>query len=75
MQRLRIKNPKTGAAVVALVLDAGPACSVERSIQTRIVDASGRVDRALFGADQGASDKAMVHVVEVDNTTPLGPVP
>jgi hypothetical protein len=29
----------------------------------------------LFGGAQGASDMALVHVVEVDESTPLGPVP
>jgi hypothetical protein len=29
----------------------------------------------LFGSDQGSTDRSLVHVVEVDSSTPLGPVP
>ncbi len=75
LARVRITNPANGKSVVAVALDFGPACSVESSVSKAVLDASGRVDRALFGADQGASDRALVHVVEVDESTPLGPVP
>jgi len=75
LARLRITNPATGVSVVAVALDYGPSCSVEASVGKAVLDASGRVDRLLFGADQGASDRAAVHVVEVDPSTPLGPVP
>lgn len=75
LARLRITNPANGKSVVAVALDYGPACSLERSVSFPILDASGRVDRYLFGSDQGAVDRALVHVVEVDTTTPLGPVP
>lgn len=75
LARLRITNPANGKSVVAVALDYGPACSLERSVSFPILDASGRVDRYLFGSDQGAVDRALVHVVEVDATTPLGPVP
>jgi hypothetical protein len=76
LARVRITNPANGKAVVAIVLDAGPACSsVEDNVMKEVLDASGRVDRELFGADQGYADKALVHVVEVDPSTPLGPVP
>jgi hypothetical protein len=75
LARLRVTNPTSGASVVALALDFGPACSVENGVSHAVLDASGRIDRLLFGADQGAVDRALVHVVEVDPSTPLGPVP
>jgi hypothetical protein len=71
--KVRVSNPANGRSVVAAVIDAGPACSVERSVSHAILDASGRVNRELFGADQGAVDRALVHVVEVDPGAPLGP--
>jgi hypothetical protein len=75
LARLRVTEPTSGKAVIAVALDYGPSCSVERSVSKTVLDASGRVDRYLFGSDQGASDRALVHVVEVDRSTPLGPVP
>jgi hypothetical protein len=39
-----------------------------------VLDSSGRIDDYLFGGPEGASDKALVHVVQVDDATPLGPL-
>jgi len=75
LARLRVTNPANGKAVIAVALDYGPACSVERSVDEEILDASGAVDLYLFGGPRGATDRALVHVVEVDPSTPLGPVP
>lgn len=75
LARLRITNPANQKSVVAVVLDYGPSCSIERSVSKAVLDASSRVDVELFGSEQGASDRALVHVVEVDDATPLGPVP
>jgi hypothetical protein len=75
LQRLRVTNPANGKAVIAVALDYGPGCPGENSVGKTVLDASGRVDRYLFGSDQGTVDHALVHVVEVDNATPLGPVP
>jgi len=73
LARVRITNPANGKSVVAVALDYGPSCSrVEDTVSKAVLDASGRVDRALFGADQGVSDRSLVHVVEVDPSTPLG---
>lgn len=71
--RVRITNPANGRSVVALVIDRGPNCSVENSVSFPVLDASGRVNRQLFNSDQGAVDRSLVHVVEVDRSTPLGP--
>jgi hypothetical protein len=75
LQRLRISNPKNGKQVIAVVLDGGPACWVEQKVSKAILDASTPVSMHLFGTAHGWSDKALVHVVEVDNSTPLGPLP
>jgi hypothetical protein len=75
LQRLRVTNVMTGKSVIAVALDFGPSCSVEASVSKAVLDTSGRIDLELFGGDQGASDRSLVHVVEVDNSTPLGPVP
>ncbi len=70
--RVRVQNPANGKSVVAVAIDSGPACSIERTAQKAVLDASGRVNRELFGVDHGVVDRALVHVVEVDSTTPLG---
>jgi hypothetical protein len=75
LARLRVTNPANGKAVIAVALDYGPGCPGENGVSHAVLDASGRIDRYLFGADQGATDRALVHVVEVDSATPLGPVP
>jgi hypothetical protein len=73
LARLRITNPANGKSVVAVALDFGPACSVESRVSKAVLDTSGRIDDYLFGGPKGASDRSLVHVVEVDGTTPLGP--
>ena len=75
LARLRVTDPKSGKSVIALALDYGPSCTVENGVSKAVLDTSGRIDRYLFGADQGATDKTLVHVVEVDASYPLGPVP
>lgn len=74
LARLRVTNPANGKSLIAVALDFGPACSGEQKVQHAVLDASGRVDQYLFGGDQGASDKALVHVVQVDDSYPLGPI-
>ena len=69
-------NPANGKSVVAIALDFGPSCTaVEDKVKKGVLDASGRVDRQLFGADQGYQDKSLVTVTEVPDSTPLGPTP
>ncbi len=75
LARLRVTNPANGKTVIAVALDYGPGCPGERGVNKAVLDASGRVDLYLFGGDQGATDRSLVHVVEVDPSTPLGPVP
>jgi hypothetical protein len=73
LARLRITDPASGKSVVAVALDYGPGCSVENSVSHAVLDTSGRIDDYLFGGAQGASDMTNVHVVQVDDATPLGP--
>jgi hypothetical protein len=75
LQRMRVTNPATGKALIAVALDFGPACSGEATVQHAVLDSSGAIDDYLFGGAEGSSDKALVHVVEVDDSTPLGPIP
>lgn len=74
LQRVRITNLANGLSVIAVALDLGPSCSVESVVSGAVLDASYPVNQYLFGSEQGVSDMAAVHVVEVDNSTPLGPV-
>jgi hypothetical protein len=76
LQRLRVSNPANGKQVIVVALDAGPACWVEQNAQKAILDVAPPVALHLFGGSAfGWSDKKLVHVVEVDNATPLGPLP
>jgi hypothetical protein len=75
LQHLRVENPANGKKLIAMALDYGPGCSGENRVQHAVLDSSGLVNNYLFGSAQGASDRALVHVVEVDNSTPLGPLP
>ncbi len=74
LQRLRVTNPLNGKSLIAIALDFGPACSGEAKVSHAVLDSSGRIDDYLFGGPKGGVDKALVHVVEVDDSTPLGPV-
>lgn len=69
----KLKITANGKSVVAVAIDYGPACWVEKQVKTPLLDASGRVNRYLFGEDKGASDKAPVQVEVVASSTPLGP--
>jgi hypothetical protein len=74
LARLKVTNPANGKSVIAVALDYGPSCtSVEAKVKKEVLDASGRVDRFLFGSDQGVLDRSLVHVTEVAASTPLGP--
>jgi hypothetical protein len=75
LARLRVTNPANGKSVIAVALDYGPGCSGEQNVDMEVLDASGRVDLELFGGPEGSSDHALVHVVQVDDSTPLGPTP
>jgi len=74
LARLRVTNPANGKSVVVVALDYGPNCSVEKQVNHAAVDLSYPANDYLFGSAQGIVDKSKVHVVEVDASTPLGPV-
>jgi hypothetical protein len=76
LAKLKVTNPANGKSVIAIALDFGPSCTaVEDKVKKGVLDTSGRIDRLLFGADQGFQDKSLVHVTEVPASTPLGPTP
>jgi hypothetical protein len=75
LQRLRVTNPVNGKSLIAVALDFGPGCTGEDNVSHAVLDSSGLVNNYLFGGSKGASEKALVHVVEVDESYPLGPVP
>jgi uncharacterized protein YraI len=75
LTRLKVTNQANGKAVVVVVLDYGPACSVEATVQHAAIDLSYPADDYLFGMETGISDEALVHVDVVDASTALGPVP
>jgi hypothetical protein len=74
LARLKVTNPKNGKAVVVVALDYGPSCTVEKSVSHAVIDLSYPANQYLFGSAMGAVDKALVHVDEVDASTPLGPI-
>lgn len=73
LSRVRVKNPATGSAVVAVVLDYGPNCSVERRSPQPLFGVSGRVAFQLFGSETVDPATSRVEVSEVPSTTSLGP--
>ncbi len=73
--KLQVTEPSSGKSAVVMVIDAGPACWVEQTAGTGVVDLSYRATEYLFGGQVGASEKEMVHVEIVSADTPLGPVP
>ena len=75
LARLRVTNPATGKAIVAVALDYGPAMQRrEQRRRTPFSTPAGASTTTSSGREQGASDKALVHVVQVDDSTPLGPI-
>lgn len=72
--KLRVTNPANGKTAVVVVIDAGPACWVEDKVDTGVLDLSYRVTEHLFGGQVGVEEKRKVHVVEVDPSTPIGPI-
>lgn len=73
LTRLRVKSIANGKSAIVAVLDAGPACSVEKKVKAGVLDLSSRVTEYLFGGQVGTGDAAMVQVEEVPANTPLGP--
>jgi hypothetical protein len=74
LARLRVSNPENGKSLVVVALDHGPSCAIEKRVSHAAIDLSYPANDYLFGSEQGISDKAKVHVVEVDPGAPLGPV-
>ncbi len=71
--RLRLTRPGTGAAVVVFVVDNGPACYREQQFGGYALDISYPAILALYGEEEGVSNRATVQVTVVPSSTPLGP--
>jgi len=74
LARVKVTNPKNGKSLIAVALDYGPACWVERKVSRGVLDASGRVNRHLFGSDMGVTDGATVTVEAAPPGASLGPL-
>ncbi len=75
LTRVRVKNVASSTAVIAVVLDYGPNCALERRAAHPLLAASGRVVAQLFGSSDRPLASERVEVTEVDPSTPLGPEP
>lgn len=73
MARVRVTNTANGKSAVAVVLDQGPACSIERQINSHVLDASGLLTRYLFGEEKSPKERGKVKVEAVPANTKLGP--
>lgn len=70
----RVQVEMNGKSVVALVIDRGPHCRIERQKSAPVLDASPAVNEYLSGRTQNGVGGAQVRVTEVVADTPLGPV-
>jgi len=73
MTRLRVTNPANGKSAVLVVLDRGPACFVEDSVDHWVLDMSYPASYYLFGEPKSASERGEVIVEAVPYDTPIGP--
>ncbi|MFO0567685.1 MAG: N-acetylmuramoyl-L-alanine amidase [Polyangiaceae bacterium] len=72
--KLRVTNPKNGKSAVVAVLDRGPACWVEDKVDHWALDLSYPASNYLFGEAKAVTEKGLVTVEEVSDSTPVGPV-
>jgi hypothetical protein len=70
---LRLTRPDTGTSVVVFVIDNGPACFREKEFGGYALDISYPAIMALYGSEEGVSDRATVTATVVPSSTPLGP--
>jgi hypothetical protein len=59
-------------SVVVFVIDNGPACYREQQFGGYALDISYPAIQALYGGEEGVSDRATVAVTVVSPSTPLG---
>lgn len=72
LARVRVKDVATGRSVIAVVLDYGPNCVVERRAERFTFAVGGRVATHLFGSTD-VPDDASIEVTSVPSSTSLGP--
>jgi hypothetical protein len=70
--RLRLTRPDNGTSVVVFVIDNGPACYREKQFGGFALDISYPAIMALYGSEEGVSDRKTVNVTVVSASTPLG---
>lgn len=71
--KLKVSNPKNAKSAVVAVLDRGPACWVEDKVDHWVLDLSYPASYHLFGEPKAVTEKGLVVVEPVDDSTPLGP--
>ncbi len=71
--RIKVTNPDSGATAVLMVIDRGPSCTIEDTVDHWVLDMSYRASYHLFGEPTSASERQDVQVEVVDAATPLGP--
>lgn len=71
--KIKVTNPDNGRSAVLIVIDRGPSCTIERTVNHWVLDMSYRASYYLFGGPTAASERADVQVEVVDPSTPIGP--
>ena len=71
--KIQVTNPDHGEAAVLIVIDRGPSCSVENTVDYWVLDMSYPASYHLFGGPTSPTEHADVQVVVVDPSTPVGP--
>ncbi len=71
--RVLATNPDNGRAAVLEVIDRGPSCYIERTVDSWVADLSYRASYYLFDGPTSATERADVTLEVVPSSTPLGP--
>ncbi|RMH39677.1 MAG: hypothetical protein D6689_15865 [Deltaproteobacteria bacterium] len=71
--KLRVTNPDNGRSAILMVIDRGPNCAVERTVDHWVLDVSSRASDYLFGGPTSATERADVIVDVAPAAAPVGP--
>ncbi len=72
--RVLATNPDNGRAAVLKVIDRGPSCYIENTVDYWVADLSYRASYYLFDGPTSATEHADVTLEVVPAGTPLGPI-
>jgi len=72
--RVLATNPDNGRAAVLKVIDRGPNCNIENTVDYWVADLSYRASYYLFDGPTSASERADITLEVVPGSTPLGPI-